>query len=122
MGQPAEQQAILGAGRLGLRAVDDNRPDAPAAGHRPQLARGREVGAAPAAQAAALDLLDQLVGRDVRQRAVDPAVGGQRHRAAAGLEPGEHARETLVAAVVRAHAPPGEPDSVPVTVLLAVLI
>ena len=57
-----------------------------------------------------------------RQRAVDPGVGGQRHRAPAGLEPGEYARETLVAAVVRAHAPPGEPDSVPVTVLLAVLI
>jgi len=53
---------------------------------------------------------------------MDPRVGGQRHRAAAGLEPGEQTRETLMAAVPRAHAVEGEPDSVPVTVLLLLSI
>ena len=57
-----EQDAILGAHRLALGAVDDD--DRPRArGDRRELDRGREAGAAPPAQAGALDLADEVRAR-----------------------------------------------------------
>ena len=116
MRKAGQQQAILGAGRLGFGPVDDHRPDAPAHGYRPQLAGGGEVRAAPSAQAALLDLLNQLCRSDARQRAVDPHVRGQRHRLAPGLQSREQPGQAGVTAAGHPPLPTGLPDKVPVTV------
>ena len=75
-----EQQAVLGAGRLALGAVGHAPPRAAAVGHRPHLAGHREGGATPAAQARAVDLIDQALrgqAAQVGQRAEQFEVGAQ---------------------------------------------
>ena len=65
---PGQQDAVLGAGRLALGAVDHHRGPAPAGGHGAHLDRRRERRAAAAAQAGRGDLVDEVVGRPVRDR------------------------------------------------------
>src|SRR6266567_107598 len=72
-----QQQFVLAAGRLALRAVgDDHLPGAAGAGHHGQLPVHREGRAAPAGQAGRLDFVDQHAGAPpVRGGAVPGQVG-----------------------------------------------
>ena len=72
--QPRQQQPVLAGRGLGLAAVDDDRAHPAAGGNRAQLAGRREVGAAAAAQAAALHRIDQLAATEARHRPVHALV------------------------------------------------
>ena len=90
----AEQQRVLGRGRLALHPVGDDDGSTAALGHGPHLAAGGEAGASVAQETGRLDEVEQAVvgaaGLSVsRQWSMPREVRGQRHRPGRGVDAGQ---------------------------------